>query len=293
MSELPIVYRHQTDGKWRVRYRDPKGRIRVDKFIEGLHEPGIDGESPPLTEGHTFRTIPKAIRNTHTAPVEEAPAIEPEPSERSPEPQQVPTVEPETVQLQVEPTQQAESPQLAPPQEATPERTIEAETAKTEAFPEFCEDARRVDPISDSAPQEAPNPTESASKPIEIPVVEMLIDGMFQMGEQLGGPRAPGGSAVTAGLTLESLREMMIKSGREAFPKAEVEAGPKTTFFGCMGLYLFICTQHENFRTNTAPWWQRAKERAGLWWHRTRTNWKQKRAARTSPKEEKEDSEDA
>lgn len=263
-ESLPIRYQHEQDGKWRVRYRDRKGRIRVDKWEEGKHAPGTDGGPPPLTDGGTFRTIPKVIREAH-APVT---------AEKTNEP-----ASPVANTLDTEPHPAASD----TAEQAQPETTAEPEPSKMLDFPPLCDDARRGPSLDDSGgtagSEKAPSPAPADHK-MEIPVVEMLIDTMFNLGEALGGPKAPKGSAMTEGFSMDQLRQTMVESGKQIIPKADVEAGPKLTFFGSMGIYLFLCYQHEQFRENARPWYVKIREKIGLSWHRLR----QKRADRKKAK---------
>jgi hypothetical protein len=93
----------------------------------------------------------------------------------------------------------------------------------------------------------------------------MAIDSMFQIGEKLGGPKAPK-SATSGACSLEGLRDMMVTSAKQSFPGLDVEMGPRTTLAVCMLGYLGMCASHEQFRANTTPLWARAADRLRLGW---------------------------
>lgn len=280
MKTPPKVFKHGGDGNWRCRSQDDKGRWRTAKFIEGKHQPGLGDEPPPITDSGAFVTIPKAIRDT-TAPAQPEQAAQAEPQ---PEPVAQPQAQP------------APEPQNEPTQSPQPEPTQPEPAKETSGFPEFCADAMRnqstpIVQATDATQAEGIVGDPVAPKPskVEVPVVELLIDSMFSIGEGMGGPKAPKGSG-TDGLSLETLRDKMVESGKAAFPAAEVEAGPKTTFFGCMGLYLYMCYTHEEFRKKAEPWYIRAKGNFASWWtrlkHRRQSKRREKEAAQPEPQAE-------
>lgn len=266
-TRKPIVFRNKTDGEWRSRMQDEKGKWRTFKFVDGLNEPGVDGGPPPTVESGAFKRIPKAIRETLGT---EAPA-QPEPAAPTPAP---------------EPAQSQDGGQPEPAEPTQPEPAQSPQAPEKEVFPPLCADAMRVPPppTQEEAGGTGPTGPKEPGK-LDIPVVEMMIDTMFAMGEAMGGPKAPKGSA-TEGLSMEGLRSTMVRAGNEAFPKANLDAGPKTTFFGCMCIYLVTCYQKEKFRENAAPWYERMREKIGLWWHRMRAR---RREKRENKKEEKTD----
>ena len=281
----PIIFKHKEDGNWRSRTRDDKGRWRTFKFNAAMHEPGIDGGPPPTVPSGAFKTLPKAIRDTVNPEVAKEPENEPE------RPAELAQPEPTQTEPNPSPAQAAEVAQPEPEQTPQPDAPEPEQNAANSAFPDFCADAKRAGFVAEASPEGTPQPEPKAEK-MDIPVVEMLIDSMFSVGEALGGPKAPPGSSASDGLTVEGLRKMMVKSGKEAFPKAEIEAGPKVTFFGCMAIYLFMCNQHEQFRENAAPWYERAKEKIGLFRYRVK-NWFRSRKEKKQPKPEKESKKDA
>lgn len=264
----PKIFKHGGDGNWRCRSQDAKGRWRTAKFITGTHEPGHGDEPPPITASGAFVRIPKAIRDTI------APKVEP-----APEPQAQTPVAP-----QIEPTQ---SPQAEPAQ---------TEPAKeTSGFPPLCADAMSAGNIAAVAPPEMTQvdgmpPQSEAGTPnaLEIPLVEMAVDTLFNFGEQFGGPKAPKASA-TEGFSAEQLRDTMVKAAKEVFPKADVEMGPAPTLVLSILAYGGLCYAHEDFRKNTAPWYLKLKTKFAGWWFRVKSGREARRRAKAAAQTQTEE----
>lgn len=299
-EDKPIVFKHTKDGKWRSRFNG-----RTFKFEEGKHEPGVDGGPPPTVPSGAFKVIPLELRTREIDLRRKAEIAE----------------EKQAAQAQAEPSKE---PQVAPEPEAKPEPEPEPTpppapepvAQEPETFPAYCADAIGRIPATEAIPEEAgghlgdeeqPNllplpEDESADQSDDtLPLIEMLVDSMFQMGEQLGGPAAPK-SATMGALTTEGLRDMMVRSAKEAFPSADVEMGPKTTLGLCFFGYLGLCYSRERFRQNTDPWlkvagrwfgdrWAVLKSRVGGAWSRWRQP-KQPQASERKP-DKKEESRDA
>ena len=285
--KLPLVFKHGGDGNWRSRYRDEKGRIRTAKFREGYHQPGANGEQPPINESGSFVAIPKPIRDTLT------------PQQPQPE------AEPAQVEATIEPTPQTEpqpenSPQTEAPQPPQSEEPQQSEPAPAEAFPEYCEDAMRGASESTTEPLELPQAdtfedpvAPGESKESDLPVIEMAVDTFLQLGEMLGGPKAPK-SATMGAISTETLRDMMVKNGKAAFPGMDIEMGPKTSLGLCAIGYLGLCYSQEEFRKNTAPWYLRARAKFAGWWvNRKQRKAAAKQAAQEIKEQQKEESNDA
>lgn len=281
----PIVFKHTEDGKWRSRFNG-----RTFKFLEGTHEPGIDGGPPPTTPSGAFRMIPKPLRfDGDPAEKREDPPAQSEAPEPKPQPEA--QTEPQTTQdPQPAQTQPSQPPQMETPQTAS-------EPANT-GFPTYCEDALRgASGISDGAgvepeAEQQPNPfgetpAQTKKKKQEIPLIEMLVDSMFGMGEQLGGPKAPK-SATMGAFSIESLRDNMVESAKEAFPGADVEMGPKTTFALCMAGYLGLCMSEQRFRENTTPWYLHFRGRIAGWWARVKYGRQKRKEEKAAKRKEPE-----
>lgn len=277
MKTEPKVFKHGGDGNWRCRSQDDKGRWRTAKFVTGKHEPGYGDEPPRVTEKGSFITIPQAIRDTRTAQVEPKPAATPEPQQNAPTP------------AISEPAKQAE-----------PEIAKQEPSKETSDFPPFCDDARGKGGVilaesEIASPEGAILPPVEPEQPnsTEIPLVEMAIDTMFQLGEQLGGPKAPKLATVEA-FSTEGLRNQMVKAAKEVLPSASVEMGPKKTLAACIVAYLGMCYSSEQFRENTAPWYIRAKGKFAGWWLKMKHGRDTRRKAKAEQKEtEKENSQNA